>query len=116
MKHLVGINQQHASPILVDAQVDLGAPGLCFLRIGIQAGFAWTNHPVVRQGEGQFHRPPPAQAHAQPAQAQAQAHPPPPPLEPPELMVREGGGGGLVVFDTPWVKPVIFPTNPAAVS
>ena len=51
--------------------------------------------------------PPPAQAHAQPAHAQAHAQDRPPPLEPPpELRYVEGGGGGLVTLVTPLVNPV----------
>ena len=71
------------------------------------------------------YRPPPAQAQAQPAQAQAHAQPPlRPPREPPEEL---GLGGGLVTFVTrlvkSWTLPMTFcekvctpPTTEAAKS
>jgi hypothetical protein len=53
------------------------------------------------------YRPPPAQAHAQPAQAQAHAHPPPPPRNEDDDLL--GGGGGLVWFVILLVKLVRLP-------
>ncbi len=54
--------------------------------------------------------PPPAQAHAQPAHAQAHAQerPPPPPERPPDEP-DVGLGGGLVTFVTRLVKSVTLP-------
>ena len=53
--------------------------------------------------------PPPAQEHAQPAQAHAQAQerPPLPPREPPPVL--GGGGGGLVTLVTRLVKSLTLP-------